>query len=292
MIPFSRFSKLYIFISSLILIPGIISLVFFGLKPAIDFTGGALFEYQLAKEVAPETVKEVFQNEGIDLFSIQTLGNSNLLLRTNPISSEKTGDLLSLLKEKTNQEIKQLRFETVGPILGKELLQKTTIAVILSIIAILFYIGYSFKNITYGMSAIIALLHDSLVLIGIFSLLGHFFQVEVDSLFVTAVLTTASFSVHDTIVVFDRIREIRKLYPKLTLKQVSDVALSETMVRSLNNSFTIIFMLTALILLGGDTVKWFAVALLVGTVSGTYSSPFVATPMLLFLTKLKEKKKN
>ena len=130
-----------------------------------------------------------------------------------------------------------------------------------------------------------------LVLIGIFSLLGYFLHVEVDALFVTAVLTTLSFSVHDTIVVFHRTREIRKITPYKDIKDITDAALSETMVRSVNNSITIIFMLLALVLLGGVTVRWFSVALLIGVVTGTYSSPFVAVPLLLFFNSVRDKKK-
>jgi len=151
-------------------------------------------------------------------------------------------------------------------------------------VGILLYVAWAFKNIRYGISAIIALFHDVLVVIGIFSLLGHFYNVEVDALFVTAVLTTMSFSVHDTIVVFDRIRESLRR-EKLPFDVTINKALTETMTRSINNSMTIMFMLLALVLLGGETIKWFAVALLIGTVSGTYSSPFVATPVLWMLNR-------
>lgn len=174
-----------------------------------------------------------------------------------------------------------LRNETVGPILGKELLEKATIAALVAIMAILAYVAYAFKNIRFGVSAVIALLHDLLVVLGIFSLLGHFKGVEVDTLFVTAFLTTMSFSVHDTIVVFDRIREYQKRRSGIPFVELCDQALMETIGRSLTNSLTIIFMLLALVLMGGESVRWFVVALLVGTVSGTYSSPFIATPVLI-----------
>jgi preprotein translocase subunit SecF len=146
--------------------------------------------------------------------------------------------------------------------------------------AILLWVALQFKSLKFGASAIIAMFHDSFILIGTFSLLGHFMQVEVDFLFITALLTTLSFSVHDTIVVYDRIRESQKVHAG-DLKDLANRAISETMVRSLNNSFTIIFMLVALVLLGGTTIKWFAVALFIGTILGTYSSPFVAVPLLV-----------
>lgn len=290
MIRFSRYTKIYLLISSVVIIPGIISLLLFGLKPAIDFTGGALLEYRFEKNLEPKIVEEVAREKQIEVFSIQATKQNSLIIRTASITQEKSTEFKKDLEQKDNTKITELRFETVGPTLGKELLQKTYFAVFLSIIAILLYVGWSFKNIKFGVAAILALIHDLLVLIGSFSLFGHFFGVEVDSLFVTAVLTATSFSVHDTIVVLHRIREIRKSKTSLPLKDVSDLALTETMVRSLNNSLTIIFMLLALVLLGGDTIRWFAVALLIGTITGTYSSPFVATPLMVFLHNFKLRK--
>ena len=150
------------------------------------------------------------------------------------------------------------------------------------------YVAWAFRkvpkpasSIRFGICAIVALVHDILVVVGIFSILGHFFKVEVDSLFVTALLTVLGFSVHDTIVVYDRIREFQKKNKDVSLYNISNIAITETMVRSLNNSFTILFMLVALILLGGTSIKWFSVALLIGTIFGTYSSPFIAVPILV-----------
>lgn len=297
MIRFSRYTKIYLLISSVVIIPGIISLLLFGLKPSIDFTGGALLEYRSEKKLDAKIIEEVAREKQIEIFSIQATQpgggqakQNSLIIRTAPITQEKSTEFKKDLEQKGNTRITELRFETVGPTLGKELLQKTYFAVFLSIIAILLYVGWSFKNIKFGVAAILALIHDLLVLIGSFSLFGHFFGVEVDSLFVTAVLTATSFSVHDTIVVLHRIREIRKSKSSLPLKDAADLALTETMVRSLNNSLTIIFMLLALVLLGGDTIRWFAVALLIGTITGTYSSPFVATPLMVFLHNFKLRK--
>ena len=158
----------------------------------------------------------------------------------------------------------------------------------------MFWVAIQFKSIKFGISATLATLHDSLILIGGFSLLGHFMNVEIDFLFVTAVLTILSFSVHDTIVVYDRIREKQRKYDPVIgsdITKIANSALTETMVRSLNNSFTIIFMLLSLVLIGGDSVRWFAVALLIGTISGTYSSPFVAVPILVTWEELEKKLK-
>jgi len=264
MIRFSKYMWLYFLISGLVLFSGVYSLVRYGLKPSIDFSGGTLIEFTTTKEL-PKSA------------NIQKVGKNHYILRT----KEK-----SVIKD--NETV--LRKETVGPILGKELLKKAMFAAILAISAILLYVAYAFKNIKFGVAAVIALLHDLLVILGSFSLLGHFFGVEVDTLFVTAFLTTMSFSVHDTIVVFDRIREYLKRDRSRPFEDLCDIALTETINRSMTNSFTIIFMLMALVLMGGETTKWFVVALLIGTVSGTYSSPFIATPVLLLWDRWEKRK--
>ncbi len=156
---------------------------------------------------------------------------------------------------------------------------------------ILVWVAWQFKSLQFGISAVLATLHDTVIILGTFAALGHFIGVEVDILFVTAALTVLAFSVHDTIVVYDRIRETMKKHGGSSMKEIANRALSETIVRSLNNSLTIIFMLVALFLMGGQTIKWFVAALLVGTISGTYSSPFVAVPLLVTWEELKKKLK-
>lgn len=148
--------------------------------------------------------------------------------------------------------------------------------------------SFAFKGFNFAASAILALIHDLLVLVGVYSLVSIFFGAEIDTLFVTAALTTMSFSVHDTIVIFDKIREYVKAEGTRNIESLANRALTQTMVRSLNNSMTIVFMLLALILLGGTTIKFFIVALLIGTITGTYSSPFIATPILVWLEKRKK----
>ena len=192
--------------------------------------------------------------------------------------------------------MREERFEVVGPTIGAEVSQKTIVAVIFAVLTILIYIAWIARKVStrvaawkFGTSAVIALLHDSLITVGIFSVLGHFLNVEVDLLFVTAVLTIMSFSVHDTIVVFDRIKETFRKQPHIPLEQAVNLSLTETMTRSVNNSMTIVFMLLALMLLGGQTIFYFVFALLVGSILGTYSSPFVATPVLLLLEKIGKK---
>ena len=254
MILWMRYRLLYLAISLIVIGSGIFGYFSWGFEKGIDFTGGVVAEYKL-----PDGSVKVVKNE-------------------------EERDILK------NQGAVELKFEKVGPAIGPELIKKTLYALALSAGLILLWIAIQFKSFKFGISATLATLHDSLVLLGSFTILGHFFGAEIDFLFVTAMLTTLSFSVHDTIVVFDRIRENQKKN-KEGIYILANKAISETMVRSINNSLTIIFMLVALILLGGETIKWFAVALLIGTISGTYSSPFVAVPILVTWDELEKKLK-
>ena len=292
MIRFSKYIWLYFIISSLVLIPGMVALARFGLRPAIDFTGGTLLELQFKTDIAQPTVEAAARNAGLALVSVQKTRTGTIIARMKPETNEKIDAFGAGLASISSQSAEVVRNETVGPILGKELLMKTVAAAAVAILAILLYVAYAFKNIKFGVSAVAALIHDLLVVLGSFALFGHFLNVEVDTLFVTAFLTTMSFSVHDTIVVFDRIREMLKRGERLPFESLCDRALTETIGRSLTNSLTIIFMLLALVLLGGSTTQWFAVALLIGTVSGTYSSDFVATPILILWEKWEKRKKN
>lgn len=285
MFKFSKYIWLYAIISGIVLIPGMYSLIRYGMKPSIDFTGGALVELS-SDGVSRALLDSVLSDATIEAVSIQETDSQSYIIRVKSEDGERLSEVAKSLRfGEASSSAVILRNESVGPILGEELLQKTVIAALLAISGILLYVAYSFKNITYGVSAIVALLHDLLVVVGIFSLLGHFFNVEVDTLFVTAVLTTMSFSVHDTIVVFDRIREMQHKGEKGTFEQLADKSLTQTMSRSLANSVTIILMLLSLVLMGGDSIRWFVLALLIGTISGTYSSPFVATPVLILLKR-------
>jgi len=290
---FMRFKLLYFLISAVVIIPGLFSLIKWGLKPAIDFTGGSLLELQFQKKIGSEQIKivdQVAKENNLSLSSIQISGEDRVLLKSKPIDRSLASSLIGAMAERFEEKPLELRFDTVGPILGKELIRKTIIGVLLASAFILLYVWRQFKDPMFGVSAILAMFHDSLVLLGIFSLLGHFAGVEIDTLFVTAVLTILSFSVHDTVVVYDRIRESQKHYPKVALVDLVDKAVTETLSRSINNSMTIIFMLISLYLLGGSTIKWFVLALLVGTVSGTYSSTFTAAPLLVLWMEFKKKK--
>ena len=275
-----RLRLLYFVISVLVIGAGVFGFFKWGLKIGIDFTGGTILEYRFENEVKEEDLRKFIGILNLELSSLERSGENSYTLRIANLESERKAIVQPFLERNLDNKLEELRYENVGPSIGPDLIKKTFYAMGISAVLILLWVAIQFRSFKFGVSAVLAMFHDSLVLIGSFALLGHFFGAEVDFLFVTAALTILSFSVHDTIVVYDRIRESQKKVGG-NLYDLANKAVTETMVRSLNNSFTIIFMLVALILLGGETIKWFAVALLIGTVSGTYSSPFVAVPILV-----------
>ncbi len=282
-----RRRALYYIISLAIILPGIISLAIPPhLKLAVDFTGGTLWELQFQQAVQPAEVKAVMAGKGYPDAVVQTSGDRGVLIRSKEISSEGStkSDILQALQARFGPAT-ELRFESVGPVIGQEIATRAIAAVFLASIGILLYIAWAFRKVDhpvrYGLCAIIALLHDALVVLGIFSILGHLFNVEVDSLFVTAVLTVIGFSVHDTIVVFDRIRENARRLHGLSFEDVVNHSLLQTLGRSLATSLTVLFTLSALTLFGGVTIRLFALTLLIGIISGTYSSIFNASALLV-----------
>ncbi|HLD27489.1 MAG TPA: protein translocase subunit SecF, partial [Patescibacteria group bacterium] len=189
----------------------------------------------------------------------------------------------------------ELRFDSIGPTIGNELKRKSFYAIIVVLLAIILYIAYAFRKVSkpvesykYGAAAIIALIHDLLIIIGVFAVLGHFLNVQIDSYFVTALLTILGFSVHDTIVTFDRTRENLKRHQDKTFEEVVNLSVNETIIRSLNTSLTTVFVLLAIFLFGGETIRYFVLALALGLIVGTYSSIFLASPLLMIWYRLKK----
>lgn len=283
-----KLRPLFLVISIILLTSSVLSIIFWGFKPSIDFTGGAIWELNSSK-INEDNFKEIFSQNQIDLKEVNNLGNNNYSLKFIDVTLAQKDTLTSSLKV-IDADIKELKFESVGATLGRELVKKTIFAVILTSLFLFLFIGRRFRDFSFGTSAVLAMLHDTLILMGSFSLLGHFFGAQLDSLFVTAILTTLSSSVHDTVVTFDRIRELKKQTYQLDWVKLSNQAVTETLTRSINNSMTIIFMLTSLVFLGGDTTRWFATALLIGVICGTYSSIGVAIPLVIFFKKHSKKK--
>jgi preprotein translocase subunit SecF len=290
----------YFLISILIIIPGTISLFLWGLNLSIDFTGGSRMTLLFPNTVNEQTVakvKEVFVQEKVEVVTVQP-SDKRLIVRTKPLNEKEDIKILSSIKKQFG-DVKQDEFETIGPVIGKELTLNAFKAIVFASALIVLYIAWSFRQVPkpvsswrFGICTIIALLHDALVLLGVFSLLGHYYHVEIDNLFVTAVLTVIGFSVHDTIVVFDRIRENLKRTIGLPFAQVVNDSILQTLVRSLNTSLTAILVLVTLLIFGGESIRWFVVALLIGIVSGTYSSIFNAAPLLVLWEELDAKRRS
>jgi preprotein translocase subunit SecF len=273
-------------ISLLIIIPGIVSLLLFQVKLGIDFTGGTIWELEFSRgNIATAEMKAIFSDHGFPDTSVQTIGDTGVLIRTREIKSgDQKTQLAAALTSKFGK-FQELRFEAVGPAVGQEVTSRALIAVAAAAVGILLYISYAFRKVKkpfrYGACAIIAMIHDVLVVVGIFSLLGHFFGMEVDAMFVTAVLTVIGFSVHDTIVVFDRIRENVAKYQGEKFETVVNHSVLQTLARSLNTSLTVVVTLAAVLMFGGVTIRTFVLTLLIGIVSGTYSSIFNASQILV-----------
>jgi preprotein translocase subunit SecF len=284
--------NIWYLLSLLVILPGLISLLTFGLKLGIDFTGGTMWDLQFNRTITTEEIKNVLARHGytdttVQLSDSKDGGKSNVaiirmkeLQEGSPTKSEIAADLTSSISPFTEQEI-----SSVGPSVGNAIRNRSVIAVAIAAVGILLYIGYAFRNtqnpFVYGICAIVAMLHDVLVVLGIFSILGWVRGTEINALFVTAVLTIIGFSVHDTIVVFDRIRENLAKKTSSSFEEVVNFSLAQTVVRSLNTSMTVTFTLLALYLFGGESTKDFVLALLIGVVSGTYSSIFNASQLLV-----------
>ncbi len=288
MIQIIKYKYLYLIFSAILLIPGAISLIINGLNASIDFSGGSLFRYQFTKPADQNAIQTEFEKLGIKVEGVTNDGGNIYSIRTKQVDTEINNDLKQVLKSKFDGA-QQLSFETVGPAVGAETTHKAFVALAWASVGILLYIAYAFRNIPkpyssfrFGVSAIIAMLHDALMVVGIFSILGYFFKVEIDSLFITAVLTVIGFSVHDTIVVFDRIREnLIKLPRSYSFEETVNYSIVETLSRSVATSLTVVMTLFSLYLLGGSSIKTFVLAMLIGIVSGTYSSIFTAAPILV-----------
>lgn len=287
MINFLKYTKLYVLVSLLVIVVGWASLIVNGVNVSIDFTGGSVMQYQSQKPLSQNQIETVLQKEKVSVVSLSEESNNTFLIKTKLLTDQQELALREALKKEYSTSIQQLKYETVGPTLGNEMMKKTLIASLLAVLIILAYLTFAFKKLNYGVAAVVAMMHDLLVLVGTYSLLSHYLGAEIDTLFVTAVLTTLSFSVHDTIVLFDKIREYRK-QSTLPLSTMANKAFTETVVRSINNSLTILLMLVPLTLFGGQSIQFFSAALLIGTVTGMYSSPFVAVPVLVWLEKRKK----
>ena len=288
----------YLILTGLVILPGIVSLLIPpSLRPGIEFTSGTLMTLHFEQPVEQAALRNQLAVLGHGDAIIQRTGEGDYLVRTrllqaetpdqagNVTSQQERQRILDGLQESFDTTVTVLSFDAVSPIVAREIGQKAMLAVAVASVFILLYITYAFRQVPnpfrYGACAIIALVHDVLVVVGLFSIFGKVFSIEIDSMFITAVLTVIGFSVHDTIVVFDRIRENIRRMPGREFGAVVNDSLTQTLARSLNTSLTLIFTLAALLLFGGVTIRTFLLALLIGTISGTYSSIFIASQLLV-----------
>lgn len=281
--------KIWFAISLAVMIPGLISLALFGLNLSVEFTGGSRMSISFPNQVGDsekQFIESSLEAKRIRILSIEPSGKL-AIVRTSPVDRKINQQFVSDLNKKY-EKAKQEEFSTIGPTIGRETTINAIKATVIASILILIYISLVFRkvpkpasSIRFGVSAIVALVHDVIVVIGVFSILGYLFHVEIDSLFVTALLTIIGFSVHDTIVVFDRIRENLSRRSSEDFDQVVNDSINQTIGRSINTSVTVLLVLLAMLLFGGESIRWFVVALMVGVASGTYSSIFNASPILV-----------
>ncbi len=275
----------YFGLSGLLIVPGLIFLLMGGLKPGIEFKGGTLLDVTFSGALPAVTeVRDVMSTLGRGESQIQAAEGNRIEIRTFEMSPQDISSATKALQDKFGAQTK-VDASVVSPSFSTELIGDAVRSISLASVLIVLLIAFAFRNFgwaafRYGIAAIIALLHDAAVVLGLFAILGFFFNVEIDSLFVTAVLTIIGFSVHDTIVVFDRIRENLRLNAGEALNPVINFSIMQTMTRSVITSLTVVFTLLALFLFGGFSMRNFALALLVGIISGTYSSIFNASQIV------------
>ena len=271
--------KYYYLVSGLLFVVSVLAIIAWGLKPGLDFTGGSLLELTFT-ENRPQTAEIQKATESLSLGEVivQPSGDKNIILKFQNVNEEQHQQILQAIENNFPGQARELRFESIGPVIGQELQKKAWMAIGVASLGIILYIAFAFRKVSkpvaswkYGVSAILALIHDIVIVIGLFAILGHFAGIEVDGLFITALLTIMGFSVHDTIVVFDRTREnLGKFYTGKFDEVVND-SVNQTLVRSINTSLTVLLVLLCLYLFGGVSTKNFTLALLVGIFVGTYS---------------------
>ena len=298
----------YLTFSGLLVLGSILALAVWKLNVGIDFTGGSLIEVAFTQGTMPsvDNVKEVLAPLKLGDITVQPVGNDNtngpkgMILRFRDVDEQTHQNILAALGGlKGPKETVERRFDTIGPTVGKELRTQSFIAIGLTALGIVLYIGWAFRRVSkpvaswkYGIVAVSAFIHDVTIPVGVFAFLGHFYGVAVDALFITALLTVMGFSVHDTIVIFDRIREnLAKLKTSEPYETTVNRSVNETISRSINTSLTVLMVLLAVFFFGGETTRYFSLALIVGIIFGTYSSIFVASPLLVIWEKFDRRRK-
>jgi len=294
-----KYKKIFIGISILLVILSIVSLSVFGLNVGIDFKGGALTEV-VYKDARPIQVDLSVSLEALNFGSVllQPTGDTGYIVKSRDLNETEHSLLLKTLSEDGKVSLEEKSFNSIGPSVGRELTKKAIVAIILVSFAIILFITYAFRKVSkpvsswkYGFMAVISLLHDVIIPVGLFSMLSHYYGAELDTLFVVAVLTILGLSVSDTIVIFDRIRENLKNRVGTSFNEIVGKSLEQSYVRSVCTSLTVILVLLSLVFFGPTSTKYFALMLTAGMFFGTYSSIFLASPLLVLMEELQAKKK-
>jgi len=293
---FIKFHKIYYLFSGLLVVGSIVALIMFGLKFSIDFKGGSILELEFqnvrpTNQIIQDKIKDLNLGEVI----LQPTGEKGLILRTKEIDESTHQALKNKLSEPS--PFTEKSFETVGPLIGQELAQKTWKVIILSLIAMLIYIALAFRKVKkpisswqYGLFSVLALAHNVLVPMGVFAVLGRYNNVEVGVPFVVALLTIVGYSINDTVVVFDRIRENLLKRASENFEEVVNISLNQTFGRSINTVLTVLFSLVVIYFFGGETLKYFVLTMIIGIAVGAYTSVFIASPLLVTWWKRKFKR--
>ena len=280
----------FFLISLLVITPGVIFLIIAtGLRPGIDFTGGSsmTLQFQESSSVTQQEMRQALSNHGYSESTVQNLGNNSFFVRTKQLDEEAKDSLVEGLTTSLAPGSGNVLqgFDLVSPVVAQETVLNAFWAVLAAAVGIFFYVWWAFRNVPspfrYGLAAIAALLHDATIVVGIFAILGEVLQMEVNTMFLIALLTVIGYSVNDTIVVFDKIRENVLIYANRPFPEIVNLSIAETLGRSINTSFTLLVTLLALILFGGATIREFLIVLLIGVVVGTYSSIAVASQILV-----------
>lgn len=283
-----KYRKLFYTLTLLIVAGSILSLAVFHLNLGIDFTGGTIWKFEF-KDTAPSSdgINSALLKEGFEASVIQPVGERGFIIRFRPMEESQHRAALSALKLNFG-DLEELEFSAIGPSIGKELRDKAIYALVLAILATIAYIAWAFRRVervvsswAYGVFTVFAMAHDVLLPLGVFAVLGKFYSVEITSAFVAAILTIAGYSINDTIVVLDRVRENLRRHTNDDFNELVAASLKQTLARSLYTTATTILALIAIYFFGGESTKSFALALIIGIVSGAYSSIFIASPLLV-----------
>ena len=286
-VDFASKRRWFYLLSLAVILPGIVFLIYApGLKAGIDFTGGSTLSLEFAESVDQEDIRLELVRMGEPDAIVQELGGGLFFLRTKELTDDRKNFIVESLETRLSPEgVDVLTFDLVSPVVAGETVRNALYAVLLSAVGIFVYVWWAFRNVPspfrYGVAAIVALLHDAMIVIGIFAILGKVADMEVNTMFLIALLTVIGYSVNDTIVVFDRLRENVLMFPNRRFTDTVNVSISETLARSLNTSLTLLFTLAALMLFGGVTLRSFLLVLLIGVVAGTYSSIAIASQVLV-----------